>query len=64
VLADQLDCVRLIRENLNAPKALAYAEQHAAIIARFGRFPHRNEILRRESTAEERAFLEEEGSSF
>ena len=48
VFADQLD----------------YAERHQKIIARFGRFPHRNRILGRESTPEELAFLREPGSSF
>jgi len=41
-----------------------YAEKHAEIIARFGRYPHRNEILGRRSTEEEIKFLEEPGSSF
>ena len=36
---------------------LRYARLHADIVARFGRFPHRNAVLGRESTAEERAFL-------
>lgn len=45
-------------------QAADYAEQHRAIIARFGRFPHRNEILGRESTLEEIEFLQEPGSSF
>jgi uncharacterized protein (DUF924 family) len=49
-------------EGLDGP--LRYAERHAAIIERFGRFPHRNAILGRESTAEEVAFLREPGSSF
>ena len=43
---------------------LASGLRHRAIIARFGRFPHRNKILERESTAEEKAFLEEPFSSF
>lgn len=43
---------------------LDYAERHQKIIARFGRFPHRNEVLGRESTAEELAFLKESGSRF
>ena len=43
---------------------LDYAERHREVIARFGRFPHRNVILGRQSTARERAFLEEPGSSF
>jgi len=41
-----------------------YAIAHRDIVARFGRFPHRNEILGRESTAEEREFLTKPGSSF
>lgn len=43
---------------------LDYAERHRRVIARFGRFPHRNAILGRESTAQETAFLAEPGSSF
>ena len=42
---------------LDDKHTLAYAEDHADIIRRFGRFPHRNAILGRESTDEERAFL-------
>lgn len=37
---------------------LRYARLHAALIARFGRFPHRNAVLGRESTPQERAYLE------
>ena len=44
--------------------ALDYAERHRAIILRFGRFPHRNAILGRTSTAEEVDFLTQPGSSF
>ncbi|GAB5390282.1 MAG: DUF924 family protein [Alphaproteobacteria bacterium] len=43
---------------------LDYAIKHRDIIARFGRFPHRNRILGRETTAEEAAFLKTPGSSF
>lgn len=46
------------------PGALKWPENHAAIIRRFGRFPHRNSILGRDSTAEELAFLQEPGSRF
>ncbi len=42
----------------------SYALRHWRIIKRFGRFPHRNAVLGRVSTAEERAFLQEPGSSF
>lgn len=41
-----------------------YARRHAAVIERFGRFPHRNAVLGRASTDEEHAFLREPGSSF
>ena len=41
-----------------------YARKHAEIIERFGRYPHRNRALGRESTPEEIEFLEEPGSSF
>jgi uncharacterized protein (DUF924 family) len=41
-----------------------YAERHRDVIERFGRFPHRNRILGRASTADEIAFLSEPGSSF
>jgi uncharacterized protein (DUF924 family) len=61
-LADQLRCVELFRKAGGADN-LRYAEDHAAIIARFGRFPHRNPILGRPTTAEEQAFLDEGGFS-
>lgn len=41
-----------------------FARRHKAVVDRFGRFPHRNEILGRPSTQEEIAFLREPGSSF
>jgi len=41
-----------------------YAVRHRDIIARFGRFPHRNRILGRASTAEEIEFLKQPGSGF
>lgn len=43
---------------------LDFAERHRAVIARFGRFPHRNRILGRPSTDEEAEFLKQPGSSF
>ncbi|MCP3128189.1 DUF924 family protein [Shewanella sp. KJ2020] len=43
---------------------LEFELRHKAIIDRFGRYPHRNSILGRESTAAELAFLTEPGSSF
>ena len=43
---------------------LDYARQHKDVIDRFGRFPHRNEILGRESTAEELEYLSKPGAGF
>ena len=43
---------------------LDFELRHKAIIDRFGRYPHRNAILGRSSSAEELAFLAEPGSSF
>ncbi len=43
---------------------LTFAEAHAAIVKRFGRFPHRNDILGRPTTDEEKDFLTKPGSSF
>jgi len=62
-MADQEEGVRLMATLYDA-EALRWAVAHRDIIARFGRFPHRNAILRRESTAEELEFLKQPGSSF
>lgn len=43
---------------------LEFAVRHYDIIARFGRFPHRNRVLGRQSTQEEMEFLQRPGSSF
>ncbi len=56
-LADQDRSLALARD-YGDDEFTAYAEQHAAIIRRFGRFPHRNAILGRATTAEEQAFLD------
>lgn len=44
--------------------SLDFAVRHKEVIDRFGRFPHRNEILGRKSTPEEIEFLKQPGSSF
>lgn len=59
-LADQLRCVELFRNAPN-PDNLRYAEEHAEIIRQFGRFPHRNRVLGRTTTAEEQAYLDDGG---
>lgn len=43
---------------------LDFELRHQAIITRFGRYPHRNAVLGRPSSAEEQAFLAQPGSSF
>ncbi len=66
-LADQELALRLFRalpEEGKTASALAAVERHREIIARFGRFPHRNRVLGRVSTAEEEAFLKEPNSAF
>ena len=56
-------CTRL-RDETGLGDPLIWAEKHAAVIRRFGRFPHRNAVLGRESTPEEIAFLAKPGSRF
>lgn len=51
-----------LNEALGEKDSIYWARHHRDIIARFGRFPHRNAILGRESTAEEQAFMAEEGA--
>jgi len=67
-MAAQDDAVRLFAAlSADAPGLADYevwARKHAAVIARFGRFPHRNEQLGRPSTPQEIAFLREPGSRF
>lgn len=60
--AAQARCVALF-EAMNEPDGLRYARIHADVIDRFGRFPHRNAILGRSSTEDERRFLAEGGFS-
>lgn len=59
-LADQDRCVALC-EAMGDANYLKYAEAHRDVIRRFGRFPHRNRALARESTPEEQAWLEAGG---
>ncbi|MCB1520215.1 MAG: DUF924 domain-containing protein [Hyphomicrobiaceae bacterium] len=62
-LADQDRAVALIAE-LGDDTYLSYARAHQDVIARFGRFPHRNAALGRRSTSEEIAYLSLPGSGF
>ena len=59
-LPDQLRCIELFAGTSNTENK-EYAEHHADIIRRFGRFPHRNRILGRDTTPEEQAFLDAGG---
>jgi uncharacterized protein (DUF924 family) len=51
-------------KELTAERTYDFAVKHRDIVARFGRFPHRNVILGRPSTDEEIEFLKQPGSSF
>ena len=53
-----------LAEAPGGPDVTSYATGHMEIVERFGRFPHRNVILGRETTPEEAEFLEGPGSSF
>jgi uncharacterized protein (DUF924 family) len=59
-LADQLRCIELSRA-AGHTESLKWAEHHADIIRRFGRFPHRNRLLGRATTPDEQAFLDQGG---
>ena len=61
-LADQRRCLVLF-ERLGDPNNLKYARDHAEIIRKFGRFPHRNGVLGRSTTKDEQAFLDSGGFS-
>jgi len=66
-LADQDQCARLLEQWRNEPELVRFADfarRHREVIIRFGRFPHWNGVLGRESTAEELDFLSQPGSSF
>ena len=54
----------LAQENQGFGLVLDYAHRHRGVIARFGRFPHRNPILGRTSTEEELAYMSLPGSGF
>ncbi|MBP0002326.1 MAG: DUF924 domain-containing protein [Cyanobacteria bacterium SBC] len=63
----QKQCVRLfetLKNDLHSSETIQYAYQHRDIIERFGRFPHRNSILHRQSTPAEIEFLKQPGSTF
>ncbi|UCI05508.1 DUF924 family protein [Mesorhizobium sp. B1-1-8] len=61
LFADQQRSLELT--TARAPDYIKYAQEHLDIIKRFGRFPHRNRMLGRETTPEEQAFLDGGGFS-
>ncbi len=63
-LADQERAIALFRARCNLFDYIDYAERHRDVIARFGRFPHRNPLLGREHTPEEKAWLESRDTPF
>jgi len=63
-LPDHEEAVRLFSSHPDLANNLRFELKHKAIIDRFGRYPHRNEILGRSSSPEEREFLGQPGSSF
>jgi uncharacterized protein (DUF924 family) len=62
--AESLALFERLRGDPASASPIAYAMRHYAVIERFGRFPHRNAILGRDSTPAEVAFLAGHGSSF
>lgn len=60
-LSDQDSCVALIDQRLESENTLHHAREHRKVIAKFGRFPHRNAILGRTPTAAESTFLNSGG---
>ena len=66
-LADQqrsLSLFGLLEQYADLESFVDYARRHAAVIERFGRFPHRNALLERTDTADEEDFLRQPGSVF
>ena len=66
-LAVQRRCIELfesLRGDPDSADSIDYARRHCEIIARFGRFPHRNAVLERISTPKEIEFLQQPGSGF
>lgn len=58
------EAIRLFSSDPELAQALEYELKHKEIVDRFGRYPHRNEVLGRKSTPEEIAFLKREGRGF
>ena len=64
-LADQKRSVELFKTmSKEDPLSYEYAQKHYEVIEKFGRFPHRNDILGRESSEEEKEYLKLPGAGF
>ncbi len=66
-MADQHESMRLfsaLADQTGLTEPVQWARKHFDVIARFGRYPHRNALLGRESTTEEMEFLAQPGSRF
>ena len=59
-----LELFGALSAEMGDPSALEWAQKHADVVFRFGRYPHRNAILGRASSPEEEAFLAQPGSRF
>ena len=62
---DQHRCIELVRRGCPGdPEIMRYALMHREVIAKYGRFPHRNAILGRRNTPEEDEYLKQPGAGF
>lgn len=60
-IADQYECLSLMRDRVGKPQPILYAEKHLEVIEKFGRFPHRNDVLGRTSSMAELAWVDQNG---
>ena len=61
---DQLRCVELVKTRIRSDEFFKYALKHLEVIGQFGRFPHRNAILGRDSTPDEAEYLKRPDAGF
>ncbi len=60
-LTDQYECLNLMRERVGLSAPVMFAEKHLEVIEKFGRFPHRNDVLGRDSSIAEIAWVDQNG---
>ena len=63
-IEDQRLSLKLFQERTEDERYIEYAKRHLVVIERFGRFPHRNKVMGRVSTAEEIEFLKQNATGF